>query len=283
VYNRPAANYRDNNEPAYNPYAFTSGHDDYRDNHYAGYRDDTFVPPSENPPISEKHTSGPSRAIPSTRAPRDKSSGAVHSWRQSEHGNLWNKGSRARCCGRFFCCTLMTLIVLIASILATLALWIGPPNVTFNGVNFSDPSNKVSMANGGFVIPLTLNISVDNPNYFSATFNNISAVATYPGTSVSVGGGHMANVKFPSHTTAYIQFPFSVQYQVSNDPGLTILKDLATKCGATSDITVNYDLTLKIRIIALISPSFSSSASFPCPLTPAEIQSIGGGLLGGSS
>lgn len=135
--------------------------------------------------------------------------------------------------------------------------------------------------------------SVDNPNYFSATFNNISAVATYPGTSVSVGGGHMSNVKFPSHTTAYIQFPFSVQYQVSNDPSLTILKDLATKCGtsgSTSDITVNYDLTvrsvfflsdqllkhlpsqLKIRIIALISPSFSSSASFPCPLTPAEIQ-----------
>lgn len=72
VYNRPAANYSDNNEPVYNPYAFTSGHDDdYRDNHYAGYRDDAFVPPRENPPISEKHTSGPSRAISSTRAPRE--------------------------------------------------------------------------------------------------------------------------------------------------------------------------------------------------------------------
>ena len=32
------------------------------------------------------------------------------------------QGSRARCFGRFFCCTLMTLIVLIVSIIATLAL-----------------------------------------------------------------------------------------------------------------------------------------------------------------
>lgn len=58
----------------------------------------------------------------------------------------------------------------------------------------------------------------------------------------------MANVKFPSHTTAYIQFPFSVEYQVSSDPSLTVLKDLATKCGvsggSTSNIVVDYDLTV---------------------------------------
>lgn len=96
--------------------------------------------------------------------------------------------------------------------------------------------------------PTALVGSVNNPNFIGVTFSNLSAVATYPGTNISVGGGFMTNVKFPSDTTVYLPFPFNVTYVLSNDPSLVVLKDLATKCGvsggATSDITVDYELTV---------------------------------------
>lgn len=80
------------------------------------------------------------------------------------------------------------------------------------------------------------------------TFSNISAVATYPGTSISVGGGSLTHVKFPSDTVAWIMFPFNVEYQLSSDPNLTVLKDLASKCSGNGDLTVNYDLTVRLLL-----------------------------------
>lgn len=97
---------------------------------------------------------------------------------------------------------------------------------------------------------ISLNASVNNPNFFSATFSNISATATYPGTSMSVGGGHQTNVKFPADTTAFLQFPFTVTYSVSDDTDLVVLKDLANKCGVTgssSNIVVDYVLKVRLR------------------------------------
>ncbi|KAF8321636.1 hypothetical protein DL93DRAFT_2051709 [Clavulina sp. PMI_390] len=115
--------------------------------------------------------------------------------------------------------------------------------------------------------------SVNNPNYLSVTFKEISAAATYPSTSVSVGGGAIDNIKFPSSTTAYISFPFTITYTVSSDPNLAVLKDLATKCTASQDLTVNYLLTVSLKHTStLLSPHFTSSASFQCPLSEADIQ-----------
>jgi len=183
----------------------------------------------------------------------------------------------------------MTAFLLIVGIILTGALWIRPPNITFNGVVFAENATKVSVITDGFTINLQLNISVSNPNFFSATFSNISAIATYPlGNSTNIGGGSLSNVNFASHSTdQVVLFPFTVQYTESEDPGFKIAEDIAAKCGfpngTPGDITVNYVLTLKIRIIAQISPSFSSSASFPCPLTAAELGGLAGGFLGGST
>jgi len=179
----------------------------------------------------------------------------------------------------------MTIILLLLSIIATLGLWIRPPNITFNGVVFSTDGNKVELQTNGFKINLNLNISVNNPNYFSATFENISAVATYPiSNTSSIGGGSLSNVKFSSHTNTQLLFPFVLDYQTSDDPSLAIAKDIATKCGVlgstTSDIKVNYVLKLKIKILATITPSFSSSATFACPLTADELKGLAGGILG---
>lgn len=61
-----------------------------------------------------------------------------------------------------------------------------------------------------------------------------------------------------------IRFPFQADYTTTYDPDLTVLKDIASKCGflttgATSsvgDIKVNYKLKLSLKVLSLaISPS----------------------------
>ena len=129
------------------------------------------------------------------------------------------------------------------------------------------PPSQVDVQNGGFKINLEVrpipslilifihgsisqfNISVNNPNFFSATFDNISAVAMYPvGNTSSMGGGSLSHVKFSSHATTTILFPFTINYQISQDPSLVIAKDIASKCGfdgsTPQDIVVNYVLTV---------------------------------------
>jgi len=178
----------------------------------------------------------------------------------------------------------MTLVVLFISTVATLALWIRPPNVMFGGVVFPSTSNKVDLESDGFKINLELNITVNNPNFFSATFENISALATYPvGNISSMGGGSLSNVKFPSHAITPILFPFVINYQLSQDPSLVVAKDIASKCGfdgsTPQNIVVNYVLTLRIRVLAIISPRFRGSASFPCPLQESDLSGIIAGLV----
>lgn len=59
-------------------------------------------------------------------------------------------------------------------------------------------------------------------------------------------------------------------YTKSIDPNSAILLDIATKCGfvgdsGQQDITVDYDLTLAMKIVVFtISPTFRSSTSFAC-------------------
>lgn len=43
-------------------------------------------------------------------------------WRAEDQDNLWTRGSRAKTCGRFLCCTIMVTVFLIISILLSLAL-----------------------------------------------------------------------------------------------------------------------------------------------------------------
>ncbi|CUA75018.1 hypothetical protein RSOLAG22IIIB_01654 [Rhizoctonia solani] len=200
-----------------------------------------------------------------------KSTGDIRLWRHDEHGNAWTKGSRTRCVGRFCCCTVMTIIFLILSIVMTLGMWV--PQTT------------------GILINLNLAIGVVNPNFFSADFSSIQAKAFYPGVTEQIGGGLLENINFPSHSDTTFLFPFSINYTEAIDPNKKIIQDIAVKCGfignSKSDIPVNYSLTLKLKIAGVaISPSFSGSASFSCPLKASDISGLGidlSGLLNGSS
>ncbi|CAE6429303.1 unnamed protein product [Rhizoctonia solani] len=219
-----------------------------------------------------------------------KSTGDIRLWRHDEHGNAWTKGSRTRCVGRFCCCTVMTTVFLILSIVLTLGMWVRPPDISFNGIKTPTNGSTVEAQTTGIVINLNLAIGVVNPNFFAADFSSIQAKAFYPGVTDQIGGGVLENINFPSHSDTTFLFPFSINYTEAIDPNRKIIQDIAVKCGfignSKSDIPVNYRLTLKLKIAGVaISPSFSGSASFGCPLKASDISGLGidlSGLLNGS-
>lgn len=93
------------------------------------------------------------------------SSRKMRQWRYDHQGNLWTRGSRVRCCGRFFCCTIMIAVFLIVSIILSMALvspvltitmiinrlrgllyqWIRPPNVVIGNPVLSTNGSAVCL------------------------------------------------------------------------------------------------------------------------------------------
>lgn len=75
-----------------------------------------------------------------------------------------------------------------------------------------------------------------------------------------------------------IHFPLTVNYTTAIDSNFSIITDIATKCGfvgsSASDLTVDYNVKLKAKVIVVTIPvSFSSSVSFACPVSQSEIES----------
>jgi LEA14-like dessication related protein len=173
----------------------------------------------------------------------------------------------------------------IISIVLTLLLWVRPPDINVGTVNPPTTGSEIQPTNDGVNINLAVDISVQNPNYFAVAFKKIQTDVFYPINNTALGGGTQTDITFHSHSQTNFTFPFTITYLKSLDPNKVILVDIATKCGfiggTKSQITVNYKITLSLRVLFLtISPAVSNSLSFDCPLTEAEVEALGPGLLG---
>ncbi|KAK4053774.1 hypothetical protein OIV83_001430 [Microbotryomycetes sp. JL201] len=201
-------------------------------------------------------------------------------WRMDEHKGTFTRGGRGRCCGRVCCCALILAVIVIVSIFAAFFLWVKPPSVSFNGIEASSIGDSVSVGSNGFNLNVKLNIGVINPNFFGATFSKVTATAYYPTKpSSAFGGGELEDVRIPKMSNNTIHFPFAVNYTTSYDSDGSVLQDIANKCGFTgssaSKIKINYKIALKMNVLSLkITPTFSSSASFDCPLSEDQIKSL---------
>ncbi|KAF8637406.1 hypothetical protein AX17_002901 [Amanita inopinata Kibby_2008] len=216
---------------------------------------------------------------------REKSLQGLKDYRYGHRGNLWTKGGRRYCVGRFCCCTIMTAVLLIVSVLLAVALWIRPPNIKVGNVNLASTNPlQIFPEQKELKINLGVNISVHNPNSFSINFKRIKADIFYPINNTHIGGGDLRDVVFKPNQDTNITFPFAIEYNAKDDPQYHVLTDLAQKCGvlngAQSNIDVNYKITLGLRILFVtISPVISNSMSFACPAEPQQIkdflQSVG--------
>ncbi|KAL5511141.1 hypothetical protein ACEPAH_4356 [Sanghuangporus vaninii] len=212
-----------------------------------------------------------------------KSTGAIRIWRKDNRGPLWTKGGRGKCCLRFFCCTVLIFLFLLIGIILSLGIWIRPPDITINQVGLNSTGGSAAQfTSSSLNINFAVNISVDNPNYFDVDFKRIKANLTYPLNDMDLGGGEKDGITFKSDTQTTFNFPFTLTYNLQSDSNQVVLKDLLSKCGFTGtkqDITVDYKITLGIKIIVItVSPTFSSSFSFECPTSDIESFLQGSGI-----
>ncbi|KAF8623532.1 hypothetical protein AX15_006308 [Amanita polypyramis BW_CC] len=282
-----------NSSTDFNPYS--DEHNTYQDtsqnsNYTLNVDDDMGYPPRHREAETHQLTVEPVRRIKSgfeqgefTPQP-EKSLRGLKSYRHEHRGNLLTKGGRGRCIGRFCCCAIMTAVLLIVSILLTLALWIRPPNVTVGNVDLaSNNPLQINAQEKELSINLQVNISVSNPNYFAISFQKIAADIFYSINNTHLGGGELKNVLFRPNQQTNITFPFSLDYNASDDPQYKVLLDLSRKCGVIggtqSDITVKYKLTLGLRaLFFVVSPVVSNSVSFACPASTQQIEDFLKGL-----
>ncbi|KAH9813036.1 hypothetical protein DFH28DRAFT_374464 [Melampsora americana] len=264
----------------------------YDDHHHSGYPLDekTDYPP----PHTAQHLVTPKASFNNQNsrgsvAAQMAAEGAIpekaglRMWRSDEHSGAFLRGGKGKCCGRCCCCTMIVVALLLIGIIAGFLLWVRPPNATFNGIEPPTAGNQVDLQEGGFLLNFDLNIGVTNPNFFGASFSKISAKAYYPlNKTAPLGGGEMDNVQIQSHSNTTIHFPFQINYTTTFDPKHAILADIAYKCGflgaKKTPIKISFDITLKLKILAIsISPTFSSSNTFTCPLKQSDFNSVLGG------
>jgi len=274
-------------QPEFDPYNTQPARQPYEP---ASYTDDDY--PSQTEGLRARQTMGKEdryedASYPPAGTGLSKPEGNIFAWRADHRGNMWTRGSRGRCIFRFCCCSIFIVLFLIISIFLTLAVYIRPPNVGVNNVGFPANGSAVQATSNSLNLNLGIDITVTNPNFFNVAFNNVKATLKYPlkGNTTNVGGGQINNLVFHSHTTTTFTFPLQLTYNLADDPSLSILTDLVTKCGILggqkSNIVVDYDITVGVKFLFInIPPSFSDSLSFECPIQESDIASLlkGSGL-----
>lgn len=228
------------------------------------------VPPLSVAPVRKQYNGfDAGEFTPVTHRGRKSLSG-LKGYRYDTKGNLWTKGSRARCVGRFACCTIMIAVLLIVSIVLSLALWIRPPSIEIGNVVTRNTTGSLSSPDG-LEINLSVDIGVNNPNYFSVDFKQLKVEIFYPPNDVPVGGGEANDIVFASGEHTNFTFPFQLSYRSADDPGSAVFIDLGEKCGIggttrKQDISVDYKLSLAIRILLItIKPVVRNTFTFTCP------------------
>ncbi|KAF8921173.1 hypothetical protein CPB85DRAFT_1269688 [Mucidula mucida] len=299
-------------QDAFNPYAPNQQpHDTYEHGGYtdynAGYRDDPVDHNNygvQRQPTTRTVDFASTQHVPKPEGPpngfdqgeftpREKNAYNLKAYRYENQGNLWTRGSRVGCIGRFCCCTILIVAFLFISIILALALWIRPPAVIIGDVFQPTTGSQFQLTDNGVTINFDLNVSVSNPNYFGVDLKKVKTELFYPINNTDIGGGLSKNIEFPSNSNKTVTFPFSIDYTSSIDPDNAILLDLAQKCGilgTASDVTIDYKITLSIRILIItVSPSISNSFSFTCPLDASSLEDLMnssglniGDILGGS-
>jgi len=294
-YNDPA--------PEFNPYAAPEQpHPTYEqgayENYGGGYRDDPgqdhqYAPrrqatqpsfadapaPLAPKSMDERSSFDHGEFTPSPRGPKTASN--LRQYRLDFQGPLWTRGGRGRCVGRFFCCTFMSIVFLVVTILLALVLFLRPPSIDFSDVAPVSSGSPVTLTSDGITFKMGLNISVSNPNFFAVNFKKITAEIFYPINNTPIGGGTAKDVVFQSNAQTNFTFPFSIDYSTSIDPNNQILLDIAKRCGiltnSREDLSVTVKITVGVQILfATISVPVSNPFNFACPLSKDDLS----GLLG---
>lgn len=161
------------------------------------------------------------------------------------------------------------------------ALFVRPPNVGVRDPEF--PSfDDVSYQNGKFQFHINITAMISNPNTVPINVQKFNA-RLYDKTNqrTSIGNCSLPNdydIKANSNTT--VELPCTVSYDTEKDPKLSVISDLACRCGLINNskkqkIDLDVKIHLTVVFIAFYVPtSFKPTVSFDCPLNNDMVREI---------
>ena len=119
---------------------------------------------------------------------------------------------------------------------------------------------------------------------FLSIFCSHSLKIFYPINNTPVGGGSKNNIVFHSHSQTNFTFPFTLTYNITEDPQSAIIDDLAKKCGlegTSSNLSIDYKITVSASIAASETWRFSMFLAYlvgyshlSCYHIPCDIESV---------
>ncbi|TXT08624.1 hypothetical protein VHUM_02752 [Vanrija humicola] len=207
--------------------------------------------------------------------PPPRSTGILRMWRKDERGKQWTRGGGVRSTGRLiFCCIVVAILIIVSIVLAVL-LYIRPPSVVVQ--NFDVDTQSLTVKQGQFSANISLQVQVNNPNWFNADFKEINVDIRYPNVpSGQFGYGAVSNANFKGYSLSTFNFPLTINYTLANDPNQAIINDLNAKCGTTQGkINIDYTIRLWLKILGVsVKPNIGSTQTITCPLTGSDIQQV---------
>jgi len=208
--------------------------------------------------------------------------------------NLWTRGGGLLCFGRLFFCSLLIIIYIVVAIILGFALWLRPPSLAF-----TDPAlnatQGVTFPDNTLTVPLEMNITVNNPDFFSVDVKSLTADVSYPSVNNTViAQGNLTNLIIQSDQQTNFSFPIIIYLDLSDstsssNENFAVVLDLASKCGILpSGPSVPIPLNVKIGVglsvlgISFNTPSISFPISIGCPIDDSAIESKLQSILGGA-
>ncbi|KIK68513.1 hypothetical protein GYMLUDRAFT_35947 [Collybiopsis luxurians FD-317 M1] len=200
----------------------------------------------------------------------------------------WTRGGGISCFGRFFFCSLLVIIYIIVAIILAFALWIRPPALSFTGPALN-PNQQVDF-NTNLTVPLELNFTVNNPNFFSVDFKTLAAEVSYPdvGNEI-VAQGNVTDLVIKSSQMTNFTFPIDITLDLtSTGNDFQVVSDLASKCGiipaggqkSPIPLTIKIEIALSVLGIKVSLPPISFTVNINCPLDDSAIEQKLQGILG---
>ncbi|THV01887.1 hypothetical protein K435DRAFT_853312 [Dendrothele bispora CBS 962.96] len=231
----------------------------------------------------------------------------IREYRQRRSQGLWRKGSRLQRISRYSCLAQLISIYISISIFMSLVLVCTAfdldgdkvdefisPLVAIGNISL-DTSKEVLVDNTSVTVPLSILISVENPNYISATLTEVNVAVSYPlntSTSIPVGNGSLSSsfppssssssIDIKSNTRTNFSFPFFIDISFNAEQNLEVLADLLGRCGDLrnqSGIDLVMDLKVKLHVLGIhLSPSSSRPTTIACPFNQTNLDNILQGL-----
>ncbi|WFD35778.1 hypothetical protein MCUN1_002640 [Malassezia cuniculi] len=170
-------------------------------------------------------------------------------------------------------------------------LFVRPPNL-----GLKDPElpslDSVSYDNGKLMFDVNITAQISNPNDVPISVKEFKA-RLYDRTNrrTSIGNCTLEdNFKIHANANTTVHLPCAVTYNTAEDPNLSVLTDLACRCGFIKNSTKRQielvvDTDLKIVFIAFYIPlHIQPTVSFDCPISLNILRGILGsnadGILG---